>query len=238
MNEVGKDGLWSFWNEEGLLAEQGEFNDGQRVGLHTYWDDEGKKLFEIEGGAEWTTEEWTTVDLWGGDGTRYVASGFQNQAGQRVGLWTYWHKNGKKLFEIEGGAEWTTEEWTIAALGSGDGTRYVASGFQNQAGQQEGLWTTWHDNGQKCEEGEYKDGKKEGLWTGWYDNGQKWEEGECKDGKKEGLWTTWYYNGQKWDEGEYKDGKKEGLETTWLSNGQKKREVEYKDGEEVSRTDF
>ncbi|MDB4423804.1 hypothetical protein N9292_00020 [Akkermansiaceae bacterium] len=33
-------------------------------------------------------------------------------------------------------------------------------------------------------EGTYKDGKWEGLWTGWHDNGQKMFEGTYKKGKK------------------------------------------------------
>ena len=31
----------------------------------------------------------------------------------------------------------------------------------------------FHENGQKKEEGNYKDGKADGLWTEWYENGQK-----------------------------------------------------------------
>ena len=33
----------------------------------------------------------------------------------------------------------------------------------------------WYENGQKKEEGNYKNGKKEGLWTKWNENG-KWYE--------------------------------------------------------------
>ena len=59
----------------------------------------------------------------------------------------------------------------------------------------------WYRNGQKKEEGTYKDGKEDGLWTGWYDNGQKEIEGTFKDGKPDGLSTLWYENGQKRQEG-------------------------------------
>ena len=67
-----------------------------------------------------------------------------------------------------------------------------------------GLWVdldmnkqvTYHNNGQKCEEGYYKDGKKNGLHTEWYENGQKKSEGTWKDGKEDGLHTSWYENHQ------------------------------------------
>jgi len=36
----------------------------------------------------------------------------------------------------------------------------------------------------KVLEGTYKDGKWEGLWTGWHDNGQKMFEGTYKKGEK------------------------------------------------------
>ena len=47
----------------------------------------------------------------------------------------------------------------------------------------------------------------------YYPNGNKKEEGTFKDGKKDGLWTWWYENGQKKKEVTYKDGKQEGIET-------------------------
>ena len=47
---------------------------------------------------------------------------------------------------------------------------------------------------------------KDGLHTEWYENGQKKEEGTWKDGKIDGLGTEWYENGQKRYEGTWKDG--------------------------------
>jgi len=47
---------------------------------------------------------------------------------------------------------------------------------------------------------------KDGLHTEWYENGQKKEEGTYKNGEKDGLWTEWYENGQKGREEIYKDG--------------------------------
>jgi len=92
----------------------------------------------------------------------------------------------------------------------------------------------YHKNGQKKEEGTYKDGKEDGKWTEWHQNGQKWEEGTYKDGKADGKWTEWYENGEKWKEGTCKDGKKDGLWTEWHENGQKMYEKTYKDGYEIS----
>ena len=54
-----------------------------------------------------------------------------------------------------------------------------------------GKYVTWHKNGQKQEEGAYKDGKEDGLATLWYENGQKATEAMHKAGKKNGLATLW-----------------------------------------------
>ena len=35
----------------------------------------------------------------------------------------------------------------------------------------------FYDNGQKVEEGNYKDGERDGLWISWYENKQKKMEG-------------------------------------------------------------
>jgi len=92
----------------------------------------------------------------------------------------------------------------------------------------------WYKNGQKEEEGTYKDGKKDGLHTEWYKNGQKRLEDTYKDGELDGKWTEWFRDGQKSYEGTYKDGKQDGKWTGWYENGQKKWERTYKDGERIS----
>ena len=78
-------------------------------------------------------------------------------------------------------------------------------------------------------EGNFKDGKEEGLFTSWHDNGQKKNEGKFKDGKKEGLITTWRYNGQKESEENFKDGRLT-FSKYWNSKGE---EVDsYEEAEE------
>ena len=67
----------------------------------------------------------------------------------------------------------------------------------------------------------------------FYDNGQKLEEGNYKDGKQDGLWTRWQENGQKSRERNYKDGKQDGLETWYYTDGTERFRSTYKDGELV-----
>jgi antitoxin component YwqK of YwqJK toxin-antitoxin module len=48
----------------------------------------------------------------------------------------------------------------------------------------DGLHVKYYDNGQKAEEGLFKDGKLDGLWTDWHENGQKREERHYKNDKQ------------------------------------------------------
>ena len=51
------------------------------------------------------------------------------------------------------------------------------------------------------------DGLYEGRWVTWHVNGQKWEEGNYRKEKKEGKWTKWDEKGQIIAQEDYKDGK-------------------------------
>jgi antitoxin component YwqK of YwqJK toxin-antitoxin module len=93
-----------------------------------------------------------------------------------------------------------------------------------------GKYTSWHKNGQKNEEGEYRENLKEGSWFGWYENGQKRAELKFSQGKEDGPQLTWYQNGQKSSEGSMKGGKFQGKWTSWYDNSKKKSEGEFKDG--------
>ena len=89
-----------------------------------------------------------------------------------------------------------------------------------------GRAVSFHENGQKKEEGAFKDGQPIGTHTLWNENGQKQMEGEWVDGQKHGTWTTWY-NGQKRREGTYKDGQQHGPWTYWNEDGSLDRTVTY-----------
>ena len=68
-----------------------------------------------------------------------------------------------------------------------DASKLVQKGKLMYEGDSEtpltGFVVAKHENGQKAEEGTFKDGKLEGLVTKWYENGQKQSETTYKDGK-------------------------------------------------------
>ena len=75
-----------------------------------------------------------------------------------------------------------------------DASKLVQKGKLMYEGDSEtpltGFVVAKHENGQKAEEGTFKDGKLEGLVTKWYENGQKQSETTYKDGKAVSM-TIW-----------------------------------------------
>jgi len=93
-----------------------------------------------------------------------------------------------------------------------------------------GLYESWHENGNNDMRCTFKDGKIYGLFESWYEsNGRIKERYMCKDGKKDGLCETWYENGNNDMRCTFKDGKKDGLCETWYENGNNNARCTFKD---------
>ena len=75
---------------------------------------------------------------------------------------------------------------------------------------------------------QFEDGKGDGLWTFWHENGQKSSEINYKDSKPDGHSTIWHENGQKLMEANFQDSTPIGLQTVWYANGQKHSEISHK----------
>ena len=61
-----------------------------------------------------------------------------------------------------------------------------------------GKSSSFHKNGEKREERNYKDGNANGLLTNWHKNGQKRQQINYKDGKEDGLWIRYNEDGTEW----------------------------------------
>ena len=85
----------------------------------------------------------------------------------------------------------------------------------------------YYPNGEKNEEGIYKNGKKDGLWKEWWDNGVKRREVCWKNGVYNGVLIWWNRKGQKTEESNYSNNKKDGKYLSYYDNGQIKEEGYY-----------
>ena len=62
-------------------------------------------------------------------------------------------------------------------------------------GQLDGLWITYHDNGQLWFKGMYKNGCKDGLFKEFDENGKLWSKGVRKNCGRQGYWVYYGENG-------------------------------------------
>jgi antitoxin component YwqK of YwqJK toxin-antitoxin module len=113
----------------------------------------------------------------------------------------------------------------VGCSSSGDVTETYESGqmgseaYMLDGALKDGLWSTWHENGQMRAKGQFKNGKGEGLWIYWEEDGQLGATGQWKEGRRDGRWADWHENGAMKSVGLVKNGQREGLWTYWRENG-------------------
>ena len=151
--------------EEDLSREDGEYDDGKKDGLWTYWDKKGIKEKEI------IFEKGDDI-LWLFFGT----NGNKTREGQMVdgkeeGVWTFYDEEGIKERETE---HKSGKEDGIYSLWYDNGQKQEEGPYKVHT--RIGLWTWWHDNGEKWQEGAYLNGERDGAWHTWKRNGEKWKE--------------------------------------------------------------
>lgn len=83
------------------------------------------------------------------------------------GIYTRWHDNGRKEYEV-----------------------------RFDMGKKDGIATSWHKNGRKWIEEHYTNGMREGPRIIWDENGLKRKEEFYVDGKPDGTWTVWEEDGE------------------------------------------
>ena len=91
---------------------------------------------------------------------------------------------------------------------TGKVTGYSQGSFKN--GKREGVWISYHVNGQLWYKQNYKNGMLKGAFISYYKNGQLIAKGNHKNSKKEGPWVFYHKAGNVDKEytGTYKDGVK------------------------------
>ena len=177
-----RDGLWTFWYEGEVYQDYGE-------------DDEPNTQDEGEGNGVWDSIETVVLDLDGDtfyDPPQMKMEG-SYAAGNREGLWTIWYTNGYRKEE----------------------SNY-------SGGKLAGTIIRWYENGNKSEEGNYETGKQQGLWVWYYNTGIKKEQTRYYDGQQDGLWLQWITDGAKKSERKFTNGERDSIWTFWYNNGNKK----------------
>ncbi|PCH67750.1 MAG: hypothetical protein COC01_05180 [Bacteroidetes bacterium] len=236
-----------YYSSGGIRMETNYVNDKQ----------EGKCTFYDEGTGKIYLTQILKNDKRHGIETHYYANGKIDRQGNWVegkqeGKWIEYKEDGTVLDEItfKNGypqGEFISVKWP-------NGNKKSEGMVERDASQKKykiGLWTHWHENGNKNYEGSWSSSnyssysqKMEGVWTYWYENGQMEQQGErfgvAANEFYRGVWTYYHPNGQMMSQGEHGSMYPErdyitktckvGYWKFWHDNGQLEMMAFYKGG--------
>ncbi|RIL06635.1 MAG: hypothetical protein DCC71_05980 [Proteobacteria bacterium] len=92
-----------------------------------------------------------------------------------------------------------------------------------RGGRTHGTWTSWHANGVRSKQAEYRDGVLVGDFRQWDEQGRRLYAGRHDArGEMDGTWTRWWPNGRKRTEWEMRHGSPHGAVAAWWESGARK----------------
>ena len=141
--------------------------------------------------------------------------------GKRTGAWIYYYENGK--IEQQG-------KFIAGGQPVGDWSWYYENGKilreeKFRSGKPDGTMVEYSDSGMVITKGGFIDGEKDGPWVNI--DGDRKNEGSYKNGQMEGPWKSTYANGKKAFEGSYVDGNENGKHVYYYGSGSIEQEGKY-----------
>ncbi len=104
-------------------------------------------------------------------------------------------------------------------------------------GKRDGMYESWHENGQKQSQIPSINRIGEGVYESWYSNGQMKSRCSYRNQKAHGTCELWYINGQIQRRMNYTDGKRDGLDIEWYGVGTMKYKSNYIGGKREGVTE-
>lgn len=217
-----KHGTYTEWNIEGKLIKEIGYVNGEPISeyLVSYQGEGYTEINKHNGKLSGSYMSWYSNG-------RKKEEGYYKE-GKKNGNWDGWYLNGEKKYSakfINGGATGIYTELDT------DGRILKSIEYKNN-----GIISEYHVSRDISGIVEYHKikGVLDGLWTRWYANGQKAEEGYYKDGKKHGEWNGWFLTKKVKYKSKYNNGKRSGTHTSWDDKGKKNQEIVYKNGKKIS----
>lgn len=255
-------GSWVMYDQQGKLAAQGGYVNGQR---HGNW----LRMVGRQAGIpnEFTAPLLSQANFENGrlsgtwtltDNNQKIVASWDFQTGQLHGKVSSWFPNGQQRSEmtfVDGNLD--GEALFFDAQGKTVKKNYYRKGeqvvpvinrYDNKQKESEGWmvreislaanvdwWTTKIDI--RLQPAGGKD-IRTGKWTQWHANGTIRSQGSYIAGKPNGNHLWWHENGQKQLAGKYAEGIAESRWTRWHSNGQKAEEGTYLAGTKQGQWDI
>lgn len=130
------------------------------------------------------------------------------------------------------GVPYTGEAYFI----KGDGLPMVMRSYVK--GVKEGLWRTWHTNGQLYKEGTSINNKEHGEYKEYFENGTLRYHYHYDMGKKTGRWLGWYEDGTPYTERNFKNDQLHGRLVHYDETGNPRMSEEYREGKLIASDRF
>ena len=232
----------------GNIVVEGKYNsESKRNGDFTFYDDHGRKQFDIQyvdGTMEGYRKEYFETgylrsELYLKDGV-LVDSAFNFypygmlynkipiKKGKKNGVVEYFYGSGelhKKITYLDDKLDGPYEEYHRNGQ--------LVAKFDYKDGQPLGEYIVYYSNGEKMYEKAYKDGKLNGIYKSYYNNGQLEQEGEYQEGIMSGVWKSYSRKGVLTEEANYgATGKKTGKFKQYDLDGNLELELNY-EGEDI-----
>lgn len=128
--------------------------------------------------------------------------------------------------------------------GSGNTTtEYFSNGEKDKEyvikdGKKNGLYQSWHENGELAVIGNYKNDKAEGEFKKYYESGELYSKSNYKNGEAEGEFRWYYEDGSLKQKSKYLNDKEHGKTLLYDRNGVLRKIFEYDNGDLIEETCF
>ena len=203
-----KQGRWIRVYPDGQLYYSGSFLDSKPVNHFTFFRENGRVLSEVDHLEE--------SDL--AEATLYREDGSPSHRGQY------------RTVKVDG--EWTQlKTGTWKALDKQGRVRIVEHYTDNAL---DGVYQSFHPNGNLLEEGHYHAGKKSGLWKGYDREGTARTEEIWREGERHGEAVVMQDKGVPLSRGNYDNGVPIGEWTLYNPNGKVRSLITYEGGRVAS----
>jgi antitoxin component YwqK of YwqJK toxin-antitoxin module len=216
-NKEGKlNGRRERYNEDGLLWHESNYKNGLLQGICQEYHSNGQVRFTefyVDGKKHGYHKEYNF------DGLLSESGNYKH--GRKDGLWkSFWDPDPLKFFT----------DGRFVKIFFENGKAQGPWLYYSEVGKVDGVWKTFHSNGELHYIETFKNGKKEGLWEEYYKNGQLKTKIYFHNGYKQGMKKEYHSNGQLYSKGHVKHGFRHHSWEEYDANGQLYSKVNYKDG--------
>jgi uncharacterized protein len=215
-----KQGDWKEFFPNGVIKIEKTFKDDLLHGYYKEYDNHGNivltMLYDNGSIVKSRVEEEPDIEIvkkYDADGKVIYLGPFRNKI--PVGIHREYGKDGK----------------ISDAFIFNDNGLLLSQGIIDEAGNHNGKWKDFTQNGKVQAEGLFSDNRRSGVWKFYNLLGKIEQTGSYNNGRPDGLWKWYYENGSLLREEEYFQGQRDGSFTEYSLTGEIISQGQYSDGE-------